>query len=253
MPLKLVEHPRHLTGKLAQHVVAAAQQQLGLLGLGDVGHGADFANGAAVAVAQNHHAAIENPLPAAVLATQSMFAAISAFISASVCQQRRLDGCHIVRMNQILPVLQFPPDIVRCVAEHRLPIVGQTAAPGAQVALPDAVTGRLQRQPEAFVLGLEAFTQALLLAMRLGLAQLSLHRRNQPGHAVLGDVVLRAGLHQLYRRFLTNQTGKHDERQVEFCGPNDPQGIQRVKSGKIVVGQHQVPAVICQRLLQRRE
>ncbi len=79
-----------------------------------------------------------------------------------------------------------------------------------------------------------------------GVAQFPFNRWNQPGQIVLGDIIPRAGLHDVHRRLFTDGTGDDDEGNVVPLFLQHFKRRETAESGHGIVAEDDIPALFLQ-------
>ena len=80
--------------------------------------------------------------------------------------------------------------------------------------------------------------------------QLPVHRRDQPGHVPLHQVVLRAGLHGGHGGLFADGAGNDQERNIGIGGPDHFQRRRGAELRHVVVGENNLPRPVFQRFPQ---
>ena len=106
---------------------------------------------------------------------------------------------------------------------------------------------------EAVVVGEMADTLFGLrpLAPDLGIAQLAVDGRNQPVEIVLDDVIVGAVLHRLDGDLLADRARHENERHFEAAVAHHRQRRRAAEAGHRVIGDHEIPVVLVERVAQR--
>ena len=77
------------------------------------------------------------------------------------------------------------------------------------------------------------------------------HGGGQPRQAVFEDVIVRAGLDHAHRRFVPQDPGDHDDRQVRILFPGQLDRRKTVEIRKRIIGQHHIRMELLERLHER--
>ncbi len=140
-------------GQVGEGVVGGqvGDPALGLLAHVDVDVGAHEPGRPPARVAPDDFRAREDPPPAAVLAPQPVLALEDGRVSDEVRPELRAGPGPVVGMDQRLPGAVMRRHLARLVAEHVPPAVGGPHRAGGEVAIPQAVAARVERQGQAFL------------------------------------------------------------------------------------------------------
>ena len=135
---------------LAIPLFARPESLFGALAVGDVFVGADHAQGGAVCIPRDDFAPVQNPFVRAVLAAHPVLIEVELGLASEVpldighCERK------IVGMDARGPFLQAVADLLRGIAEHVLPAVGEKDLVGDGIPVPDAVTAAFECIGPAF-------------------------------------------------------------------------------------------------------
>ena len=140
-------HGLQQLGFTLQLQVQGAQPLLLLLALGDVGVGADHAQGLALGIAAHHHAVGHHPDPDAVFALHAHIHRVMVGIPCQVGGPGRMHPCGIAGMEVGKERLHVFADLMVGIAQHRLPARRVGLVTGHQIPIPNARTRTLQGQP----------------------------------------------------------------------------------------------------------
>src|ERR1019366_3053097 len=119
---------------------------------------------------------------------------------------------------------------------------------GKQPVAEDYVVDMFGQQPEALLALPEGGLRTAPLPAYLGVAQLSLHGRDEPGQPVFEDEIMGSGLHDRGGGLLAHCSGDKDERHVQAVVPQHLQCFLRAERRQVVVADHDVRGAGRQRL-----
>jgi hypothetical protein len=152
---------------------------------------------------------------------------------------------HVVRVGQV--VRAQPDDLLARTAHDLAEALVDRQQAAVERRLHDADRDLAQDRAQALLALLHLGQRLAPLAPDVGLAQLALHGRHQPGQVVLEDVVVGAGLHRGHRQLLADAPRHDDERQVDAQLLHEVQRGGRPEPRQGEVGDDQVPLLTSHR------
>lgn len=132
-------------GVLLQLGVEGSQIAFGSFAFGDIGVGANHAQGRAVGVPLDHRAPRQNPLPTAIFAAYTDVLGIGWDQPCHVVACVSLDAWQIVRMHTVHKVPIALCQFAGLVAQHFFPARGMCLRIGDQIPVPHPYSGAFQR------------------------------------------------------------------------------------------------------------
>ena len=138
----------HAVGKLVDESPVAFEVALALLLLGHVDVDPHRADRISVRVALDDAAAVPDPHPLARLRPHPVVAPVVLRLPGEVGLERRPRLVDVVRMHPVFPLRELEGDLGAVVAQHLGPPLVEPDLVGAEVPVPDADVGALDREPK---------------------------------------------------------------------------------------------------------
>jgi hypothetical protein len=126
------------TDQVFEVIAVLHQFELGLLASRDVGVRAYHPAGIARAVAAHHHAAIEDPRVASILAAHPVFGDVLRAAARQVCPQLGQYDGQVIRMHATAPLVELVTDFPFLIAQHLFPDAAEMNLAPADVPVPQA-------------------------------------------------------------------------------------------------------------------